>query len=108
MLGVAVACVPVLLAVVGPLLEGRGPAPAVLAGAVVVTRGAALVQGLGRADGIGLAWAAVAFVCEAAFTLLAVPVLRPARPAGRLGAHHLAGGGDVRAARAGLRGPGAR
>ncbi len=26
-LGVAVACVPVLLAVVGPFLEGRGPAP---------------------------------------------------------------------------------
>lgn len=74
-LGVAVACVPLLLAVLGPLLEGRGPSLAVLAGAVVVTVGAVLVQGLGRSDGIGLAWAAVAFGCEAAFTLLAVPVL---------------------------------
>jgi drug/metabolite transporter (DMT)-like permease len=74
-LGVAVACVPILLALVGPLLEGRRPAPAVLAAAVVVTCGAALVQGLGRADPAGLAWAAVVFACEAAFTLLAVPVL---------------------------------
>jgi drug/metabolite transporter (DMT)-like permease len=74
-LGVAVACVPVLLAAIGPVLEGRGPSPAVLAGAVVVTVGAALVQGLGRSDAAGLAWAAVAFACEAAFTLLAVPVL---------------------------------
>jgi drug/metabolite transporter (DMT)-like permease len=81
-LGVAVACVPLLLAALGPLLEGRGPSLAVLAGAVVVTVGAALVQGLGRSDGIGLAWAAVAFGCEAAFTLLAVPVLGRHGPVG--------------------------
>lgn len=78
-LGVAVACVPILLAVAGPVLEGHGPAPRLVAAAVVVTAGAALVQGLGRADGTGLAWAAVTFACEAGFTLLAVPVL------GRLG-----------------------
>ncbi|WP_433717857.1 DMT family transporter [Actinoplanes sp. CA-051413] len=81
-LGVAVACVPVLLAAIGPLLEGRGPAPAVLAGAVVVTVGAGLVQGMGRTDGIGLLWAVVAFACEAAFTLLAVPVLGRHGPVG--------------------------
>jgi drug/metabolite transporter (DMT)-like permease len=81
-LGVAVAGVPVLLAAIGPLLEGRGPTPAVLAGAVVVTVGATLVQGLGRSDGTGLAWAAVAFGCEAAFTLLAVPVLGRHGPIG--------------------------
>jgi drug/metabolite transporter (DMT)-like permease len=81
-LGVAVACVPVLLAAVGPLLEGRGPAPAVLAGAVVVTAGAGLVQGMGRTDGTGLTWAVVAFACEAAFTLLAVPVLGRHGPVG--------------------------
>ena len=78
-LGVAVACVPILLAVAGPLIEGHGPAPRLVLAAVVVTGGAALVQGLGRADGAGLAWAAVTFACEAGFTLLAVPVL------GRLG-----------------------
>lgn len=74
-LGVAVACVPAILAVAGPLLEGSRPRPAVVAAGLVVTCGAALVQGLGRSDAAGIGWAAVAFGCEAAFTLLAVPVL---------------------------------
>jgi len=74
-LGVAVACVPALLAVLGPLLEGARPRPGLVAAALVVTCGAALVQGVGRTDGIGIAWAAVVFGCEAAFTLLAIPVL---------------------------------
>src|SRR5271169_5810426 len=74
-LGVAVACVPAVLAVIGPLLEGSRPHAAGVAAALVVTCGAALVQGLGRTDGLGVAWAAVVFGCEAAFTLLAIPVL---------------------------------
>lgn len=74
-LGVAVACVPSLLAVVGPLLEGSRSRAVVVAAAFVVTCGAALVEGLGRSDATGVMWAAVVFGCEAAFTLLAVPVL---------------------------------
>jgi drug/metabolite transporter (DMT)-like permease len=74
-LGVAVASVPVVLAVVGPLLAGDRPQQRVLLAAGVVTIGAALVQGLGRSDAVGLAWALVVLCCEAAFTLLAVPVL---------------------------------
>jgi drug/metabolite transporter (DMT)-like permease len=74
-LGVAVACVPPLLAVAGPLLERSRPRPVVVAAALVVTGGAALIQGLGRTDAIGVGWAAVVFGCEVAFTLLAVPVL---------------------------------
>jgi drug/metabolite transporter (DMT)-like permease len=74
-LGVAVACVPSLLAVIGPLLEGSRPRAAGVAAAVVVTCGAGLVQGVGRADAVGVAWAVVVFGCEAAFTLLALPVL---------------------------------
>jgi drug/metabolite transporter (DMT)-like permease len=74
-LGVAVACVPAVLAVIGPLLEGSRPRAAGVTAALVVTCGAALVQGLGRTDGLGMAWAAVVFGCEAAFTLLAIPVL---------------------------------
>ena len=74
-LGVAVACVPALLAVIGPLLEGTRPRSAMVVAALVVTCGAGLVQGLGRTDGIGVAWAVVVFGCEAAFTLLAIPVL---------------------------------
>ncbi|HEU4347899.1 MAG TPA: DMT family transporter [Actinoplanes sp.] len=81
-LGVAVAGVPILLAVIGPLLEGHTPAPRVLAAAAVVTLGAGLVQGLGRADGVGLAWAVVTFACEAGFTLMAVPLLGRHGPLG--------------------------
>ncbi|MHB8295603.1 MAG: DMT family transporter [Acidimicrobiales bacterium] len=74
-LGVAVACVPVVLAAIGPLLERRRPSVVVLAAAAVVSCGAALVQGFGHADATGLAWAGVIFGCEACFTLLAMPVL---------------------------------
>jgi len=74
-LGVAVACVPAVLALIGPLLEGGRPRTAAVAAALVVTCGAGLVQGLGRTDAIGVAWAAAVFGCEAAFTLLAIPVL---------------------------------
>ena len=74
-LGVAVACVPAVLALIGPLLEGTRPRTAAVAAALVVTAGAGLVQGLGRTDAIGVAWAVAVFGCEAAFTLLAIPVL---------------------------------
>jgi drug/metabolite transporter (DMT)-like permease len=74
-LGVAVASVPSLLAVIGPLLEGSRPRPYLVAAALVVTGGAALVQGVGRTDGLGIVWAVVVFGCEAGFTLLAIPVL---------------------------------
>lgn len=80
--GVAVACVPLVLAVVAPLMDGGRPRPAVLLAALVVTCGAALVQGVGRSDLVGLAWAAVVLACEAGFTLLAVPVLRRHGPWG--------------------------
>jgi drug/metabolite transporter (DMT)-like permease len=81
-LGVAVACVPVVLALVGPLLDGRRPAAAAVAAAVVVTVGAVLVQGGGRSDLVGLGWSVVVLLCEVAFTLLAVPVLRRLGPWG--------------------------
>jgi drug/metabolite transporter (DMT)-like permease len=74
-LGVAVACVPSVLAVIGPLLEGARPRPPLVAAAVVVTAGAVMVQGVGRTSAIGVAWAIVVFGCEAGFTLLALPVL---------------------------------
>jgi len=74
-LGVAVAAVPPLLAVLGPLIDGSRPSRPVLVAAVTVTCGAALVQGLGRTDAAGIAWAAVVLGCETGFTLLAIPVL---------------------------------
>jgi drug/metabolite transporter (DMT)-like permease len=81
-LAVAVACVPIALAAIGPLLEGRRPRARVLAAAVVVSVGAAVVEGIGRSDAVGLLWALTVFVCEAGFTLLAVPVLGRHGPEG--------------------------
>lgn len=75
-IAVAVASVPVLLGVIGPLLEGRRPSRRVLLAAPVVVAGAVLVEGTGRTDAAGVGWAALALGCEAGFTLLAVPVLR--------------------------------
>jgi drug/metabolite transporter (DMT)-like permease len=75
-IGVAVACVPVVLALVGPLLEGGRPARGTVLAALVVTAGAVLVQTGGRTDLAGLGWAATVLACEVGFTLLAVPVLR--------------------------------
>jgi drug/metabolite transporter (DMT)-like permease len=74
-IAVAVACVPVLLGVVGPLAEHQAPGRRILLAALVVTGGSVLVAGAGRADAIAVAWAAVVLLCESAFTLLAVPVL---------------------------------
>ena len=74
-IAVAVACVPVLLGIIGPLAERQAPSRKILLAAVVVTGGSVLVEGAGRTDAAGLAWAAVALLCEAAFTLLAMPVL---------------------------------
>lgn len=81
-LGVAVASVPVVLGVVGPLLEGRRPSRAVLAAAGLVTVGAVLVQGAGRSDLGGLLWAVLVLVCECGFTLLAIPLLGRHGPVG--------------------------
>lgn len=74
-IGVAVAGAPVLIGLLGPLLEGRVPQARTVAAAVVVSAGSVLVAGAGVSDPDGVGWAALALVCEAAFTLLAVPVL---------------------------------
>jgi drug/metabolite transporter (DMT)-like permease len=74
-IAVAVACVPILLGVLGPFLEKRAPRGRVVAAALVVTAGSVLVEGTGRTNAAGVAWAALVLACEAGFTLLAVPVL---------------------------------
>ena len=74
-IAVAVAFVPVLLGVAGPLMQGQTPSRRILLAAVVVTAGSVLVEGAGRAGPAGVAWAVLALACEASFTLLAVPVL---------------------------------
>lgn len=74
-IGVAVASVPLVLALAGPLAARRRPAPLVVVAAVIVTAGAVLVEGGGRTDAAGLAYALLVLVTEVGFTLLAVPVL---------------------------------
>lgn len=82
MFGVAVASVPILLGIIGPFLEGRSPTARVVLAAVIVTIGAILVEGVGRADSIGLLLAIVVLGCEAGFTLFAIPVLPRLGPLG--------------------------
>jgi drug/metabolite transporter (DMT)-like permease len=75
--GVIVGCVPVVLAIAGPLLERRPLSGRVIVAAFVVAAGAAGVQWAG--GGItpaGLMLALGALGCEAAFSLLAVPHLK--------------------------------
>jgi drug/metabolite transporter (DMT)-like permease len=74
--GVIVGCVPVVLAVAGPLLERRPLSGRVLVAGLIVAVGAAGVQGTGGGlTTAGLLLALGALGCEAAFSLLAVPHL---------------------------------
>ena len=76
---ILIGAVPLILLLSDAVRLRQRPSPSLVLGAVLVVIGAALVQGGGRTSVEGLAWAFVALLCEAAFTLLAVPVL------GRLG-----------------------
>ncbi|WP_333777601.1 DMT family transporter [Streptomyces sp. IBSBF 3136] len=78
--GVFVGCAPVVVAVLGPLLDGRRPRPVVLHGAALVAVGAFTVQGWGRTDAAGIAFSLCALGGEVGFAVLAVPVLRPLGP----------------------------
>ncbi|WP_419992962.1 DMT family transporter [Streptomyces boninensis] len=78
--GVFVGCAPVLVAVLGPLLAGRRPTRAVLAGAVLVALGALVVQGMGRTDLAGVIYSVLALLGETGFALIAVPLVAPLGP----------------------------
>jgi drug/metabolite transporter (DMT)-like permease len=74
--GVVVGAVPILLAIAGPLQAGRPVEARVVSAAIVVAAGAALVQGAGgHTTAPGLAAALGALACEAAFSLIAAPLL---------------------------------
>ncbi|WP_433467258.1 DMT family transporter [Spirillospora sp. CA-128828] len=74
-IGTVIATVPVVLALAGPLLEGRRPAPALLLSACVVAAGAALASGFGGGSARGLLLSLGALAGEVCFSLLAVPLL---------------------------------
>jgi drug/metabolite transporter (DMT)-like permease len=80
LLGASVACIPIALAIAGPLTQRRRPSPHVVTGAIVVSVGAIAVTGWGRGDGIGIVMAASLIVFEAGFTLMgsrALPRMGP-------------------------------
>ncbi len=74
-IGTVIGAVPIVLAVVAPLMARRRPAPRVVAAAVVVAAGAGVANGLGGGDPRGLLLALGAMVGEICFSLLAVPLL---------------------------------
>ncbi|OLT13674.1 hypothetical protein BJF79_20015 [Actinomadura sp. CNU-125] len=80
MIGTVVGAVPLVLALVGPLLERRRPAPRTVGAALVVALGAAVAAGLGSGSLTGLLLSLGALVGEVAFSLLAVPLLAKLGP----------------------------
>lgn len=75
LVGTIVGAVPVVLALVGPLLARSRPSGRVLVAAAVVVAGAAITTGLGSGSPTGLLYAIGALACEACFSLLAIPLL---------------------------------
>jgi drug/metabolite transporter (DMT)-like permease len=81
-LGSVVACSPLVLAIAGPLVTRAGhkaghrlrTGPALGAAGLVVA-GSAMVQGFGNGSAAGIVFAVLTLVCEALFSLLAVPLL---------------------------------
>ncbi|MCM2430165.1 DMT family transporter [Streptomyces sp. RKAG337] len=78
--GVLVGCAPIVVAVLVPLLAGRCPSRAVLAGALLVAGGAFAVQGWGGSDTAGLVWSVAALAGEVAFAVVAAPLVGPLGP----------------------------
>ncbi|GGQ23397.1 DMT family transporter [Streptosporangium pseudovulgare] len=75
MIGTVVGAVPLVLALVGPLMERRRPAPRAVGAAIVVALGAAVAAGLGSGSLTGLLLSLGALAGEVAFSLLAIPLL---------------------------------
>ncbi|MFF9478348.1 DMT family transporter [Streptomyces sp. NPDC014733] len=73
--GVMVGCVPLVMALVTPLLARRRISPWLLVCAALVVVGAAVVQGFGRTDLAGSVYSLLALAGEVAFSLAAMPVL---------------------------------
>ncbi|HEU5129219.1 MAG TPA: DMT family transporter [Glycomyces sp.] len=73
--GAIIGGVPIVMAVLDPILRRRAPSSRLIAAAAVVSVGVAVMQGFGGGSVLGLLWALGALAAEVAFTLLAVPLL---------------------------------
>lgn len=81
--GAIIGGVPVVLALAGPLRARRRPSKRMVLAAVAVSVGAATMQWTGALSSPqGLVLAIGAMLCEAAFSLLALPLLRTLGPLG--------------------------
>lgn len=85
LVGTLIACLPVVLALAGPLQQRRRPSPRTVGAALVVTAGAAVTSGFGTGGLAGLLWSLGALAGEVCFSMLAVPLLP------KLGATRLSG-----------------
>ena len=74
-MGTIVGASPIVLATVGPWMEGRAVSRRLVLAALSVVAGTSLTYGAGAASGRGLFLAIVVLACEASFSLLAVPLL---------------------------------
>ena len=74
-LGSVIGCTPLALAAAGTIQRRRRPDARLVRAAAVVVVGAAIVQGTGRTSLTGLLLAIAALACEAAFSLVAAPLL---------------------------------
>jgi drug/metabolite transporter (DMT)-like permease len=79
-IGALLAAVPIVLAIGAPLARGQRPGGSLVFAALIVTAGAVIVNGSGAASWRGVVFGLVALMGEAAFTLLAAPVLRRLGP----------------------------
>ncbi len=75
LIGTIIGTVPIVLAVIGPLSQRKAPSARVLIGASIVVAGATLATGLGGGGWRGILLSVGALACEAAFSLLALPLL---------------------------------
>ena len=78
--GVMVGCSPLVVAILAPLLAGRRPRPRIVAAALLVASGAAVVQGFGHSGPSAVAFSALALGGEVSFSLLAVKLLDTISP----------------------------
>lgn len=74
-IGTVVGTVPIVLAVVVPLMDGRRPSPRLIAAALIVAAGTGLADGVGGGSLPGLLLSLGALAGEVGFSLLAIPLL---------------------------------
>lgn len=74
-LGAAVGCIPLALAVIGPLSQHQLPSRRLVVAAIIVSAGGVAVAGLGRSDPIGMLAAASLIACEVGFTIFGAVAL---------------------------------